>query len=484
VYDTAVVGGQLGGALAAALLAKRGHRVLWIEHDGLGAGYSHNGYLLPYAPFLAAPPRTFPAVEDALIELGLAEYIKRSIKPQTLQVVLRKHRFDLALDDSRRARELNREFGAPAGAKLEASWKATVAMHADTNPFFRHAENLPPTSFWQRWASQRKVAATPALTQPFPFSGDGEVETLLRDLSRFVSFLEKPALLSQTRTVSQILGISGRYQGAREGLRDILCKRLTELGGHFVGRDTTTPTFVESLTFDGQRVSGLRVHGSDADYRASSVIAATDAAALRRLIPEKRRQRKLTEFLDTMSTPAFLFSINWVIRADALPKGMGEMVLMATEDPELTPMLVQVLPARTDAGKEEPGLVTLCAGAFVASSARELGEEHLAKLAERMNTELSRLIPFAQGKRLDASAPYLHAGGMRGSRLMPHPLYAIEGESFLGVTGLPSLGPVKNLYFASREVLPGLGVEGELLAGIQSAQHVQKLLHKRRTLPR
>jgi hypothetical protein len=324
----------------------------------------------------------------------------------------------------------------------------------------------------------------PALQQPFPLGGDSEVEKLLRGLSRFVCYLAQPAPLSHTRTLSQVLHITGRYQGAREGLREVLLKRLTELGGDYLGRDSGTPGLVEGLTFEGQRVSGLRLHGSDTVYRASSMVAATDGAALRRLIPEKRRQRKLTQMLDTLSTSSFLFSVNWVLRADLLPKGMGDLVLLATEDPELNPMLIQAMPTRNVSGKEEPELVTLCAGAFVSTKARELGEDHLAKLAERMGTELLRLIPFASTSRLDASAPYLDAGGIRGSRLMPHPLYSIEGESFLGLTGLPSHGPVRNLFFASREVIPGLGVEGELLAGIQAARQVQLMLHKKKALPR
>ena len=45
VYDVLVIGAELGGALAAALLAKRGLRVLWAEHAQLASGYEHDGFL-------------------------------------------------------------------------------------------------------------------------------------------------------------------------------------------------------------------------------------------------------------------------------------------------------------------------------------------------------------------------------------------------------------------------------------------------------
>ena len=59
VYDVVVLGGQIGGAVASALLAKRGYRVLHVEHDGMGHGYAHEGWLLPYAPFVT-PPLAWP----------------------------------------------------------------------------------------------------------------------------------------------------------------------------------------------------------------------------------------------------------------------------------------------------------------------------------------------------------------------------------------------------------------------------------------
>ena len=46
VYDVAVIGSHLGGAITAALLQRRGLHVLYVEHDGTGQGYTHDGWLL------------------------------------------------------------------------------------------------------------------------------------------------------------------------------------------------------------------------------------------------------------------------------------------------------------------------------------------------------------------------------------------------------------------------------------------------------
>ncbi|HET8732275.1 MAG TPA: FAD/NAD(P)-binding protein, partial [Anaeromyxobacteraceae bacterium] len=63
IYDVAVVGSQLGGIVAGALLARRGLRVLHLAHDDLGPGYVDGGYVLPWAPAAVPTPRSMPAAE-------------------------------------------------------------------------------------------------------------------------------------------------------------------------------------------------------------------------------------------------------------------------------------------------------------------------------------------------------------------------------------------------------------------------------------
>jgi hypothetical protein len=144
--------------------------------------------------------------------------------------------------------------------------------------------------------------------------------------------------------------------------------------------------------------------------------------------------------------------------------------------------MIQVHPARTPGGKEDESLRVICAGAFVPASVRDLGEEHMQALAQRIDAQMNALMPYSKDKRVLSSAPYLDAGGVRGSRLMPHPLYSFEAEAFLGVTGLKQRTPAKNILLAGREVLPGLGLEGEFLAGMRAARLVQEMLKKKNPL--
>ncbi|HEY6098788.1 MAG TPA: FAD/NAD(P)-binding protein, partial [Anaeromyxobacter sp.] len=72
LYDVCVVGSQLGGVVAGALLARRGFRVLHVAHDDPGFHYVDHGYVLPFGPAVVPSPRHLPSAEAVLAELGLA----------------------------------------------------------------------------------------------------------------------------------------------------------------------------------------------------------------------------------------------------------------------------------------------------------------------------------------------------------------------------------------------------------------------------
>jgi phytoene dehydrogenase-like protein len=491
VYDVIVLGSQLGGALAAALLAKRNHRVLLVEHDGMGPGYEHGGYLLPYAPAIAPALKTMPVVEEALTELGLTATVQRALRPHVpdLQLILPRHRVDLHAEEARRRAELVREFPERAEPLL-AALAGNATQHEDTHAFFKAAPELPPDGFFEMWGFKKLLRQHPALEAPPRLAGEDAPAKLLRDLLPFLVYLDQPASpLARSRPLSQALQAPLRYPGGNEGLRELLIRRLVELGGDVLSRESSDTFIVEELSFEGARFAGVKVLRSDTLYRAACLVAATDSGALRRLVSDRKHHRRLIEQLDQSAIKSLLFSVNWVVPTEALPRGLGELALVGTQDPELGTLLVQQHPARTTGGgkdgkevRENEEQRVVCAGAFVPASARDLGEEHLQGLAQRIDGHLEALMPFTRERRVLRSAPYLDAGGVRGSRLMPHPLYAFEPESFLGVTGLKQRTPAKNVLLAGREVLPGLGLEGELLAGMRAARLVQEMLNKKNPL--
>jgi hypothetical protein len=268
------------------------------------------------------------------------------------------------------------------------------------------------------------------------------------------------------------------------GLRETIRRKIAEVRGEVLGADA--PAVVERLDVEGGRVTSLRLAGSPNAWVARVFISATDAPSLRRLLPPPEAEGKTARLLDGIQPRRQLLAVNLVVHRAALPPALGDTALAlrdpAGPDAVDNAVLMQVLPARRDRGKGASEAVmderVVCAAGFVPADARERGPDHLRGLARQIREVIADAIPFFERHLVRESIPALD-GGQQGAGLLPHPLYEVGLEQTLGVTALPTRSPIKNLLFAGREVVPGLGLEGQFHAGVQAAAAAQELLGKK-----
>ena len=286
VYDAIVLGPSLGGALAAALMARRGLRVLWAPQGSPPPVYPHQGFLFPTHSLPLPQPRVVPPLEDALGELGLTTQVSRALKPvvPALQLVLPRHRLDLPLDDARRLAECTREFGK-SGARVAEGVKQLAAAHTATDGFLRTREALPTSGLLARWRLRRALRAWPTLSLPSPLSESEPLEHLLSRATAFVVYQDGPGPLAVRRTLGQLLAGPQRFPGGHAGLLDVLGHRFEELGGTLLPADGA----VHSLSVEGGQPVGLDVRGSEAVHRAAFVLSALDDGELLALLPDTLR---------------------------------------------------------------------------------------------------------------------------------------------------------------------------------------------------
>jgi hypothetical protein len=474
VYDAIVLGPSLGGAFAAALLARRGLRVLWAEHGGPGASYVHQGFLWPTRAVPLPSPRALPPLEEALTELGLTTQVTRALRPvvPALQLVLPRHRLDLPLDDAQRLAECTREFGR-GGAHLAEVVKQLGAAHGTTDGFVRSADALPPSGLLDRWRVRRAVKAWPALGVPSPLQDSEPAEQLLARATPFLVYQDGAGPLAVQRSLGQLLAGPQRFPGGLAGLHEALRHRFEELGGTLLPLDALPGSGVQSLSFEGGRPVGLDVRGSEATHRATFLLSTLDDVELLPLVPESLRNAKAAALRLPSPTHAVL-SVHWVLPLSALPQGLGELIL-ADDAQGLGACLVQVGPARRqDARSEEPGVRLVTAAAVVpADVERGLVQGHAARLEEAME----RLLPFARAQVVARSIPQLDAP-RKAPGLLLHPLWPRQAKAAWEGLGLPPTTPWPPLVRAGREVCPGLGLEGELLAALGAVSRVQRATQK------
>jgi hypothetical protein len=501
IYDVCIVGSQLGGVVAGALLARRGLRVLHVAHGDLGPGYSDGGYALPWGPVAVPSPRHMPAAETVLAELGLATDVSRALEPSDpdLQLLLPKHRVDVSHDPAVLRAELRREWPAEAD-ELEAAFAALPGYFDVAGFFLKGAPPLPPEGLGERLAVRRALklaqsapnAPHGAVGRSSPFDGlrEHELAWSLGAALRFLTYLDGPIpALSEVRLLGGVLRGTHRLAGGQGALREMVRRRIQESRGELKG-GPGEPAVASALELDDGRIAAVRLSDSPDTFVARAYVLATDAESIRRLLPPEDALSRATRVLGQIRPRRRLFSVNLVVKLSALPPALGDNVLSLRDsrggDGIDNAVLMQILPARRD-GKKGPGEVVadervVCASAFIPADA--VSHEELAAAAAHIREAVADAIPFFERHLVSESTPVLKAPPefQEGVRLLSQPLYETDLDSTLGITGLPVRAPWKNAFFAGREVVPGLGLEGEFFAGIQAAGHVAAALGRKDVL--
>jgi hypothetical protein len=476
-----VLGAELGGALAAALLAKRGLRVLWAEHAQLAPGYEHEGFLFGSPPYVVPPFRMWPMVESCFTELGLTTGFQRALKPiGPWQIVLPKHRLDLPTDAPKRLAELQREFGS-GGSRVAETLGGLIAMPEGSDPFFRFLDDFSPGGWLERLRLRRRAAKVEGLTRASPLSPDEPLEALLVGAVPFLVQQEPAGPLAVTRVLAQLLKATLRLAGGREWLREALGKRFTELGGTLLPQEGLAGRAVEFIDFEGPQVT-LRVRGAEAVYRAQWLVAAMDPGLLAALLPEEGPGAKLSEHLGGLAPKRLVLTVHWVVPEKVLPRGMGELVLM--DGGQSGPVLIQVQATRRAGTRgDEESLRTVSASALVGAGVRDAGESGLRLPAAGVERALEALMPFSVSQRVARSVPLVNGPGpLAGAG--PQLIYGAVSGAATGIEGLGVRTPAKHVLFAGREAVLGVGLEGELLAGARAAGLVHEHVRKRDPLKR
>jgi hypothetical protein len=128
-----------------------------------------------------------------------------------------------------------------------------------------------------------------------------------------------------------------------------------------------------------------------------------------------------------------------------------------------------------EARSDEPGLRLVTAAAVAPA---DVETAPVSRHAARIEAALERLLPFAKSQLVARSIPQLDSPQRVPSLL--HPLLPRAAKATWEGVGVPPTTPWPSLVRAGREVCPGLGLEGEVLAALGAVARVQQATQKRR----
>jgi phytoene dehydrogenase-like protein len=487
-YDVIVIGTQLGPLLSAALLARRGFRVLLLGHDDLLPTYHWNRHHLNQEPFLLAGAET-PAVRRILSELSLTQIFRqRSFRPDpAFQVVLPDHRLDFTSDGELFSREIEREF-PEAQRAISAFYSAMDRCNVELDKMLGADLVLPPETFFERRDVTRAAMHNPfsRTRGPVPLFGDlprhHPFRLAVEAQVRWSTHLDLPdeAPLALVRLHASWFRTSKAFDGGLAGFKALLRDRISTHSG-----DVRPDLRADRVAVRRGRVAGVRMAGQDEVTGCNFVIVGAESGELPRLVDVEQLGRKFNLSRAQVRPAWYRYTLNLVVEADVIPEGMASHVLFVsdTDQPlsEENCLHLEVTGASNDATR------TLCVGALLpAADCRD--EAYVASLRERIMERMRWLVPFLDRHLLAIDSP--HDGRplqdlvndkevTLGNPWQRHPRHMAEvclmdQPGPLGVTGLPHRTGLKNLLLASRHVAPGLGLEGEFLTAWGAADIVTR----------
>lgn len=470
VYDAVIFGSQLGGVLAAGVLAKRGLQVLLIEHDGLGSPYAQGDHTFTHAPFLTGTLEKIAPLEAMFVELGVATQVKRLSHATGLQLLRPRRWFELHAELGARSKELSRALGDTDAEALLEAIDAASKTGAITEPLFHSHPDLPADGWFARWKLRRHLARFPGIDTDTSLEGTTPELALLRSLERFAATADGP--IARTRALARLFPTPHTFPGGQEGLRGLLVDRARELGVDVIDAEQQ----VELLVLDGKTAIGVRLRRSDTVYRGGAIVAACDLLTWAPLIPEARRA-PVEKLAPMAPTTRALFTTHAVLPERALPRGLGQLALIETSDAELGSVLLTVTGVKKQGHDTTDRVLSMSVRVPVAM--RQAGEPAVQALTSRVWDAVKDVLPFSRPHVTLTSSPWTDSPRVVAGVSEPWPTFDLPSTSVLGVSGLTTKTPWPRLFLASRQVLPGLGLEGEALAAQRAVAAVEKLLNKK-----
>jgi len=490
-YDLIVVGDDLPGLVAATLCARRGLRTLLVGREDHPARYQLGPFRLPVEPGVL-PGRGAGAAARVVRELGLDHALKRRLRDVrvTAQLVGPDVRVDLAAEDATQAREIERELPAAAEDLLALWQRAGEVAHA-ADALLVGDDAFPGVGFFERRDVARQTARVAELAAAWwrdvEACGD---PAMIAALTRLPAAAGGRVIDPPPAAVARALELwrqgAPSLRGDGTGLRELLLDKLTAANG-----EVRTATVTE-LHQGWSKINAVRL-ASGEELGASQVVAALPVDELCQLLG-KKPPRRLTELAAEQRRAGWRYVLNLVVDAAAVPEGMAPTVLCVV-DPEQP--LAGANGFALHAGEaDDQGRVVVTAAALLPAGDDD-GEpdpEWLAAAAARLRADLldriEQVMPFAEHHLVvlhsphEATAPL--AGGGGGSHevgrglpaaMMPVWHGTLDGS---GLVGAPYATGIKNLTLASSQVLPTLGLEGDLVVGWSAARVACTIAGKKR----
>ena len=499
-YDCIVVGLQPAGLITAALLTKRGFNVAVVDHNELPCSYEEKGRRFPLAPSLTPNLHQSDIVRSIHQELGCSSLFQEQAKANHFQAVLSKNRLDIRPTTAELIKEFHKEL--PNEAPIAQLFLEHLEnLQADISNYLGHFPPLPPYTMRERWSQRGSWANQfPHLNESFWESElyhllppDTPLSRLLLSPLSFMGYLPQKglSLLQAARLLYHAFqGILTFETPIDEPVTSLV--RMVEQQGATVYHNVG----VREFFVKHRRVFQCTLRNGDT--LTGGFFISNFAGSLADLFPTQRQMERYAENEETLQPSGTLLSLNIVVNNEVIPEGMATTLLLLNgrqrprnDFPPDPPIVVRQYPAPRAPDAELPtanSAQTILTVACPVALSALASKSQLDKFSLQILKRLERLIPFLSDHIEFTSNPLEHlassnSSGTPNGAWNVHPIFASTTPQQLGIASRGIQTPFKNCFRAGRDILPGLGLEGEYLSGLAIADKVAQLLVNRTNDP-
>ncbi len=485
-YDVIATGRGLSTALASALLAQSGKKVLLVEdkdrHD-LFADMSidpldgsevilglKSGYIL----------------KQALERLGLSESIEEILEPtaEVAQIVSSRYRVTLSQDWDALCADLKREFSADESGLIMRYLRHLIEKQDDGAPVVNDIHTVGHSSARavSKWRSyygklSEEYAKKVTDTNIMKYSLSARtIEEILSPVVAFNSYVT-PSNLNVEQCVRHCsIAFDGMWR-IKGGMLTLLDKFYTiiENYGGSIKRNAT----VRSLVTEDHKITGVLLSSHEGVVFADNILLGARHRQVYAETTGKLKDANLTYDLSRVEPSHWRYSIKISVNKDSLPAGLSNNSILVS-DPTLpleeeNYIMVRTFHPKAHIDSADEVVSQLLVTVLVPLTSTRLDYTYLRRLSGRVLRRLEGFLPFIDFNVIDMMPDfrkseeqireYYPEDQQQNIPERLHQYYVRGGKEAQALDALTVSTPHSNLYFCGRLIWPSLGTYGEALSG-------------------
>lgn len=485
LFDVTILGSELSGLIAGALLVKRGYNVLIAEVEAQAHVKKVGEYRLRRFPGMFFGFGKGQIYSEIFAELGIPFLDKKRflMAEPGFQVVTPDRRVDIPQERDDLFRTFSLEFPTESGKMV--SLVNDIDRHAQSIRGFFVNNVVYPASTWGESRAAKKVLASmsedykDAINTDYAafldhYSLSADARSFIDGQVQFLSpvFPDQPNLAFAANLVGLTNNGIFRVEGGMKVLEQLYRERISS----YRGVCHKTPA-IEGIEF--AKYNEIKFADQKEPIKTRYIALSENPAQFFSAWSPKHLKSELKEKMDLAPPKHHDFVLYIGIDAGVVPVGMGDNVILI-QDPTrelINDNFIMIsVSARDDEAVAPLGKRLLAARIKVAPAGGVLDPETTDRLCDRIHAALRELMPF-----LDDFTDFV-------AKKESYELYRQEREEAwsqnidddkLGVALLQNRTPHKSVFYTGKAVLPGLGMEGEAIsarnfANIISAEYVKK----------